>query len=467
MGRLLAAVLGAVLLAGMALAGGALAEANPLGSLNVMLTDDTYAKLPKDAVVSFTLYRIGSEDSSSAAGWKINDDLTDYGVLAADTSSKLGEIAAKMAGDIVGRYPGVTQTLVGGATKFEKLETGVYLGVMTEGPAALKAQAFIATVPARNPETHLVEFDYDVTVKDAYLENTPPPTPTATPRVTPPPGDEPTPPPTTRVTGRKVWVDEGNAHRTRPASITVQLYADGELTDAKPTWTDTDSDNWSYAFNGLPSEKDGVAIEYTVRELPVDGYETSISGTTITNTLIPREPERVTLSGQKTWVDGDNADGKRPNHITVRLLRDGREVESRVVTAATGWKYAFEKQPVDDGYGNKYTYTLQEDAVPGYFSRIDGLNVTNTRLPEKPKTPDEKRPPSDRRGTSPKFGRLNMEELEDLIDLFGYDTPLWGGLLGTGDETPVWPFAFAGAGLLAVIALLATGKRRRRGAARR
>ena len=457
MGRALAALLCALLLAGALSAGGALGETAQTGGLKVMLKADTYAQLPKDADVTFTLYQIGTADPSSSAGWKINDDLTDYGVLAADTSGKLGEIATRMAADVKGRYPGTEQKLVSGAAKFTGLQEGVYLGAMTKGPAALKVIPFIVTIPARNPETQKVEYDYDVTVKDEYSKSTPKPTPKPTPNTTPPPGDNPTPPPTTRVTGQKVWVDEGNRYNTRPDSITVQLYANGELVDAKPSWTNTSTDNWSYAFNNLPAEKDGAAIEYTVDELPVDGYDTEITGTTITNKLIPKEPTYKEFSGVKTWKDNDNEEGLRPGHITVRLLCDGHEVASRVVTAATGWKYSFGRQPVDDGYGNKHTYTLKEDAVEGYYNRINGLNVTNTRLPEKPKTPGEKKKPS-------KFNKLTAEELDELTDLFEYDTPLWGGLLGTGDETPVWPYAFAGAGMLAVAALLVLRRRRRRDA---
>ena len=96
-----------------------------------------------------------------------------------------------------------------------------------------------------------------------------------------------------------------------------------------------------------------------------------------------------------------------------------------------------------NGYGTTYTY-----AVPGYFQRIEGYDITNTRLPEPPPTPDEPR-----RRTPPEFGSKTEEELEGLVELFDYDTPLWGGLLGTGDDTPVYPYVFGGAGFAAAVAL--------------
>ena len=55
----------------------------------------------------------------------------------------------------------------------------------------------------------------------------------------------------------------------------------------------------------------------------------------------------------------------------------------------------------------------------------------------------------------PKFERMTEEEFEDLLDMLDYGTPLWG-MLGTGDETPAYPFVFAGIGAAAIIALIVT-----------
>ena len=281
----------------------------------------------------------------------------------------------------------------------------------------------------------------------------------------------------TKISGHKVWVDESNLHNTRPQSITVQLYADGVLLDVKPIWSDTDSDIWSYTFDNLPQvTEQGVTINYTVRETAVEGYETSVAGTTITNKLIPEEPQEfIELAGTKTWIDNENADGTRPSSITVRLLRDGVEIDSRTVTAEDGWKYSFGKLPVDDGYGNVYTYTIREDGVPRYFPRVDGMNLTNTLLaPDNPKNPENPDNPRDvdtpeaevpsRKTPSPRpqFEVFTEEEFVDIVSILDYGTPLWGSLLDTGDETPVWPYAFGGIGLAALAALLLLGHKRRR-----
>ena len=308
-------------------------------------------------------------------------------------------------------------------------------------------------------------------VTNHYKEE--PPTPTVKPTVTPsptptnrtptgggnnpPPEPMPTPVPRTQVEGLKIWQDENNAHKTRPSSITVELLADGRVVDSRSVRGR--GNTWSYSFTDLPAvDEDGSTIRYTVRETPVSNYTTSVSGYTITNTLIPRETQKyVRLSGSKTWQDNDNARGKRPNHITVHLLRDGKVIQTLTVTVATNWQYDFGRLPADDGYGNTYTYTIREDAVEGYYSRINGMNVTNGII-EIPEIPDKPEKPVPNRQL---FNNLTDEELEDLMFLGDYGTPLFGQLLGTGDETPMYPFVFGGIGLLALALLLVSKKRRK------
>jgi len=245
----------------------------------------------------------------------------------------------------------------------------------------------------------------------------------------------------------------------------VTLLADGVPVDAEPTWVSKSGNNWSYKFTNLPQyDDDDDLISYTVQERPVQYYTTAISGTTITNTLEDRPPERyIDLSGHKTWLDDDNASGQRPTSITVELLRDGVIVETRNVTAGTDWNYEFQHLPADDGYGHEYTYTIDEATVPGYYKRVEGFNVTNGLLPggTVPNVPTEPTVPEipERGGTpAPRFEDLSDEELEELFDMFGYGTPLYG-MLGTGDELPLYPFVFGGLGLLALALLLALRKR--------
>ena len=72
----------------------------------------------------------------------------------------------------------------------------------------------------------------------------------------------------------KVWDDEDNFGNTRPASITVELLADGEVIDTVEIEPDEDG-NWEYIFEGLRKYRDGEEIEYTINEIVVENYDTS------------------------------------------------------------------------------------------------------------------------------------------------------------------------------------------------
>ena len=128
-------------------------------------------------------------------------------------------------------------------------------------------------------------------------------------------------PATTTISGTKTWNDANNQDGIRPASINVNLIADGAT---KPVATQTvtpDADgNWNYSFANVPVYANGKAITYTVTEDPVAGYTTTISGYNITNSYTPKT---INLSGSKTWVDNNNQDGLRPTSITVDLIATG------------------------------------------------------------------------------------------------------------------------------------------------
>ena len=95
-----------------------------------------------------------------------------------------------------------------------------------------------------------------------------------------------------------------------------------------------------------------------------------------------RTPETLTVSGTKTWDDNNNQDGMRPESITIRLLKNGVEIDSKTVTEADGWAWSFaDLAKYEDG--ELITYTITEDAVADYSSEVSGYNVTNTHTPGK------------------------------------------------------------------------------------
>ena len=86
--------------------------------------------------------------------------------------------------------------------------------------------------------------------------------------------EEFTPDETTSVTGSKIWNDLDNLYNTRPESITVRLYADGEEYAVQ---TVTAQSEWTYEFTDLPTHNaDGTEKRYTVSEDAVTGYDTTL-----------------------------------------------------------------------------------------------------------------------------------------------------------------------------------------------
>ena len=185
-------------------------------------------------------------------------------------------------------------------------------------------------------------------------------------------------PETLDITGTKTWNDSNNQDGKRPKSITVNLLANGIITDTK---TVTADDNWTYSFTDLPKYANGQEITYTVSELTVPGYTTTIDDNyNITNSYTPGE---TSASVTKIWDDADNQDGKRPESITVNLFADGTKLKSQSVSAdADGnWSYSFTDLP-KYANGQEITYTVTEDAVDGYTTESDGYNFINTHQPE-------------------------------------------------------------------------------------
>ena len=180
----------------------------------------------------------------------------------------------------------------------------------------------------------------------------------------------------------KRWNDSENQDGKRPNSVTVQLLADGKQYGDLVTLNS--SGNWMYTWRGLPMYKDGgTPIQYTVQEtstLP-DGY--------ITNSYTPKT---TTITGVKTWDDGNNQDGKRPSQITVKLLADGIEADRTVAEADENgeWKYSFSNLPKFRN-GKEISYSVIEDGVPDYSTQT---SVTVTKVWDDGNNQDGIRPES-------------------------------------------------------------------------
>lgn len=187
----------------------------------------------------------------------------------------------------------------------------------------------------------------------------------------------------TSVQVTKSWKDDNDRDGVRPEDVTIKLLADE--VDTGQTLILNSGNDWTGIFEDLDEYKAGQKIVYTVEEVEVGNkYNTVITGSATEGYVVTnsRTPETLEVSGSKTWDDADNQDGKRPESITIRLLKDGTELDSRTVTAEDEWSWSF-----TDLYkyeeGEEIRYTISEDTIEGYTPKIEGYNVTNTHLPSK------------------------------------------------------------------------------------
>lgn len=115
---------------------------------------------------------------------------------------------------------------------------------------------------------------------------------------------------TTTYEVEKAWVDANDKDGIRPASIGVQLMADGEACGEAVVLNA--GNGWRYAWKDLPEGKGGKLIVYTVEEVSVpEGYEVSYENTegktVITNTHTASA--EIVLAARKAF-DGTLAAGQ-------------------------------------------------------------------------------------------------------------------------------------------------------------
>jgi len=179
----------------------------------------------------------------------------------------------------------------------------------------------------------------------------------------------------------KQWRDGNDQDGLRPASITVKLLRNGQETGS--TLTLNADNKWSGIFRELRAYERGEQLVYTVAEVAVPGYTSTITGTAATgfNIMNTHTPGTLTISGTKTWADAGN-ESARPEKITVILLAGGEQLAEQVVSPdANGkWSWSFENLPKYSA-GKAIAYTIDELEVPGYTKKVDGYNITNTYKP--------------------------------------------------------------------------------------
>ena len=195
-------------------------------------------------------------------------------------------------------------------------------------------------------------------------------------------------PETIDIKATKNWDDANNQDGKRPKYITVNLLADGEKVASKEVKAAADG-TWSTVFTKLPKFKAGKVIKYSLTEEVVSEYTSEINDFNITNKYTPK---MIDYQVTKTWNDNNNQDGKRPDYITVHLMKTvggvTTEVEKYDIKVAEAdpangnvWKHTFTNLPKYEA-GQEIVYSVKEDAVAGYETSIKGQEITNTHEPE-------------------------------------------------------------------------------------
>ena len=160
----------------------------------------------------------------------------------------------------------------------------------------------------------------------------------------------------------KVWVGP------EATSAKVTLYADGVEKDSV---TLNAANNWVHVFANLDKYNNGTEIVYTITEEPIANYDSLVTGDVATGfTVTNTNTEKVAVDVTKNWV------GPATDSITIKLLADGAEVESAVITAADNWMHTFSNLPKYAADGHEIVYTVDEYDVPSYVKAIEGTSTT-------------------------------------------------------------------------------------------
>ena len=196
---------------------------------------------------------------------------------------------------------------------------------------------------------------------------------------------------TVSVSGTKTWVDNTDYYSTRPASISLTLYAGGNPVSPQPDpqWSKPAGNAWTYEYTGLPRYEKGTAtpIVYSVRETAVAAdYTPSVTGAVtgmvdgvsghVTKADFINTLATITISGKKTWLDDNDRYGTRPDSILLTVLTDGTALspQPNVSWVKNGgeWVYTITGLPkYQTGTTTPMIYSVQETASAGYLPSSD------------------------------------------------------------------------------------------------
>ena len=267
---------------------------------------------------------------------------------------------------------------------------------------------------------------------------------------------------------------DGSALTAKEVTISGDGFIDGEgvtfnVTGSR-TEVGTSLNTFEYTLNGSPNKvragretgllellfskmivraaeqitkEENYSIQVVYGTLTVTAKSENSETSTTTNTPpTTNEPSaQISVGVQKVWVDNNNAEGLRPDSITVQLYRNGDAYGSPVtLSAGNGWAYTWSGLEAGASYG------VVETSVPaGYTSSLggdqnSGYVLTNTLMPT----------------ISGNYGDGDAAAATGAL-------PTIGGAIRTGDESnlELWLLTFVMAAAAVIAAIV---KKRKKGA---
>ena len=146
----------------------------------------------------------------------------------------------------------------------------------------------------------------------------------------------------------------------------------------------TINEDGTFAFDATKNASGEIEFTYHIKSTINSHNETEfVYSNDSAVTLLVKERQTKSITGEKIWKDESNNDGIRPTEITVNLLANNQVISSQKVTASNNWYYEFNNLYMYEvGHENEdnylINYTVKEEKVPGYTTKITGTTITNT-----------------------------------------------------------------------------------------
>ena len=183
----------------------------------------------------------------------------------------------------------------------------------------------------------------------------------------------------------KEWIDESNAFGLRPTINSGEVSFKLQRRVGNGAWAEV-ATNLTIAVGEVANtwtisnaakldiyDENGVKYQYRIVETNKNDAYTVEQSTAVFGTTDKLQNKLVTasLTVEKVWF------GAAQQQATVKVSATGLEAQTIVLNAANDWQQTI-TLPKQDKDGNVYTYTVKEDAIPGYKTYYTANDAVTT-----------------------------------------------------------------------------------------